>query len=163
MRSYATSPNACRRKQHLRQSEERYRSLVDNAPIGIFLNDEGRFRLRRSEMQRILKATSAEQLIGTSVFDRIAPEFHQVVMDRVRTLVDNHQPVPSMDEQYVRLDGSRVDVAVTAIPASVSGMPMMQVLVLDIAERKRVEDALRQREGDLTSDRRTRTHQSRSA
>ena len=133
----------------LRQSEERYRSLVDNAPIGIFLNDEGRFVYVNQEMQRILKATSAEQLIGTSVFDRIAPEFHQVVMDRVRTLVDNHQPVPSMDEQYVRLDGSRVDVAVTAIPASVSGMPMMQVLVLDIAERKRVEDALRQREGDL--------------
>jgi PAS domain S-box-containing protein len=133
----------------LRQSEERYRSLVDNAPIGIFLNDEGRFAYVNQEMQRILKATSAEQLIGTSVFDRIAPEFHQVVMDRVRTLMDNQQPVPSLDEQYVRLDGSRVDVAVTAIPASVSGTPMMQVLVLDIAERKRVEDALRQREGDL--------------
>jgi len=131
------------------QSEERYRSLVDNAPIGIFLNEEGRFAYVNQEMQRILNAASAEQLIGTSVFDRIAPEFHQVVTDRIRTLMNNRQPVPSLDEQYVRLDGSRVDVAVTAIPASVGGTPMIQVLVLDIAERKRMEDALRQREGDL--------------
>lgn len=147
-----TCEDVTERKQvemSLCQSEERYRSLVDNAPIGIFLNEEGRFAYVNQEMQRILNATSAEQLIGTSVFDRIAPEFHQAVMNRVRTLMDNQQPVPSLDEQYVRLDGSRVDVAVTAIPASVGGTPMMQVLVLDIAERKRMEDALRQREGDL--------------
>ena len=133
----------------LRQGEERYRSLVDNAPIGIFLNEGGRFAYVNREMQRILNATSAEQLIGTPVLDRIAPEFHNVVKDRIRTLMDNQQPVPSLDEQYVRLDGSRVDVAVTAIPASIGGRPMMQVLVLDIAERKRMEEALRQREGDL--------------
>ncbi|MGH7215811.1 MAG: PAS domain S-box protein, partial [Nitrospiraceae bacterium] len=133
----------------LRQGEERYRFLVDNAPIGIFLNEGGRFAYVNREMQRILNATSAEQLIGTPVLDRIAPEFHQVVTDRICTLMDNRQPVPSLDEQYVRLDGSRVDVAVTAIPASVGGTPMIQVLVLDIAERKRMEDALRQREGDL--------------
>jgi PAS domain S-box-containing protein len=133
----------------LRQGEERYRSLVDNAPIGIFLNEGGRFAYLNREMQRILNATSAEQLIGTPVLDRIAPEFHNVVKDRIRTLMDNQQPVPSLDEQYVRLDGSRVDVAVTAIPASIGERPMMQVLVLDIAERKRVEEALCQREREL--------------
>jgi PAS domain S-box-containing protein len=133
----------------LRQGEERYRSLVDNAPIGIFLNEGGRFVYVNREMQKILNATSAEQLIGTPVLDRIAPEFHHVVKERIRTLMDNQQPVPSLDEQYVRLDGSRVDVAVTAIPASIGDRPMMQVLVLDIAERKRVEEALRQREREL--------------
>jgi PAS domain S-box-containing protein len=133
----------------LRQSEERYRSLVDNAPIGIFVNEDGRFAYVNRELQRILNATSAEQLIGTTVFDRIAPEFHQMVKARISQLMDNGQPVPSLDEQYVRLDGSRVDVAVTAIPTSFDGTPVMQVLVLDIAERKHMEKALRQRERDL--------------
>jgi PAS domain S-box-containing protein len=133
----------------LRQSEERYRSLVDNAPIGIFVNEAGRFVYANQEMQRILKATSAEQLLGTPVLDRIAPEFHQMVKDRIHTMMDNRQPVPSLDKQYVRLDGSRVDVAVTAIPTSFDGTPVMQVLVLDIAERKRMEEVLRQRERDL--------------
>jgi len=133
----------------LRQSEERYRFLVDNAPIGIFLSEGGRFAYVNREMQRILNATRVEQLIGTPVFERIAPEFHTVVKDRIHELMDNGRPVPSLDEQYVRLDGTRVDVAVTAIPASIGDRSMIQVLVLDIAERKRMEEALRQRERDL--------------
>jgi PAS domain S-box-containing protein len=138
-----------RTEASLRQSEERYRSLVDNAPIGIFVNEGGRFAYVNQEMQRILNATNVYQLIGTAVMDRIAPEFHSVVKDRIRGLMDNGQSAPSLDEQYVRLDGSRVDVAVTAIPTSFDGTPVMQVLVLDIAERKRMEEALRQRERDL--------------
>jgi len=138
-----------RAEASLRQSEERYRFLVDNAPIGIFLSEGGRFAYVNREMQRILNATRVEQLIGTPVFERIAPEFHTVVKDRIQELMDNGQPVPSLDEQYVRLDGTRVDVAVTAIPASIGDRSMIQVLVLDIAERKRMEEALRQRERDL--------------
>ena len=138
-----------RAEEALRTSEERYRSLVDNAPIGIFVNKAGQFVYANREIQRILNATCAEQLLGTPVLDRIAPEFHQVVKDRIHALMDNRQPVPSLDEQYVRLDGSRVDVAVTAIPTSFDGTPEMQVLVLDIAERKHMEEALRQRERDL--------------
>ncbi len=127
----------------LRQSEERYRSLVDNAPIGIFVNEAGRFVYANQEMQRLLKAPSAERLIGTPVLDRIAPEFHQLAKDRMRQLMDGGQPVPLLDEQFVRLDGSRVDVAVTAIPTSFDGTPVIQVLALDITERKQAEEALR--------------------
>ena len=132
----------------LRQSEERYRSLVDNAPIGIFLNEAGRFVYANREMLRILKATSAEQLIGTPVLDRIAPEFHTLGKDRILELTTG-QSVPILDEKFVRLDGSQVDVAVSAIPASLVGNPVIQVLALDITERKRVEEALRQRERAL--------------
>jgi PAS domain S-box-containing protein len=123
----------------LRQSEERYRSLVDNAPIGIFLNEGGRFIYANREMLRILKATSAEQLIGTPVLARIAPESHTAVNDCIRELVLG-QPVSSMDEKLVALDGSQVDVAVSAIPTSLDGNPVMQVLALDITERKQLAE-----------------------
>ncbi|MEP6958097.1 MAG: PAS domain S-box protein, partial [Nitrospirota bacterium] len=135
----------------LRQSEERYRSLVDNAPIGIFVNEGGRFAYVNREMQRILKATSVEQLIGTPVLERIAPEFHTVVKDRIHELLNSGQPAPPLDEQYVRLDGSRVDVAVTAIPTSFDGTSVIQVLVLDIAERKQAEEALRKNHSLLSA------------
>ena len=133
----------------LRQSEERYRSLVDNAPIGIFVNEEGRFVYVNREMQRILKSPSAEQLIGTPVLNRIAPEFHQMVKARIHTMMDAGQPVPTLDEQYIGLDGLRVDVSVTAIPTSLDGIPVMQVLVLDITARKQAEEALRKKDLEL--------------
>ena len=133
----------------LRQSEERYRSLVDNAPIGIFVNEEGRFVYINREMQRILKSPSAEQLIGTPVLNRIAPEFRQMVKARIHTMMDAGQPVPTLDEQYIGLDGLRVDVSVTAIPTSLDGIPVMQVLVLDITARKQAEEALRKKDLEL--------------
>ncbi|MEK6640757.1 MAG: PAS domain S-box protein [Nitrospirota bacterium] len=134
----------------LRQSEERYRSLVDNAPIGIFVIEAGRFGYANREMQRILNATRAEQLLGMPILDRIAPEFHTVVKDRIHQLMEKGQPVPSLDSQYVRLDGSRIDVAVTAIPTSFDGTDVIQVLVLDIAERKRGEQEQARLIEDLT-------------
>jgi PAS domain S-box-containing protein len=137
-----------RAEASLRQSEERYRSLVDNAPIGIFLNEAGRFVYANREMLRILEATSAEQLIGTLILDRIAPEFNTVVKDRIHEL-NMGQPVPSLDKKFVRFDGSQVDVAVSAIPSSLGGNPVVQVLVLDITDRKRIEETLLQRERDL--------------
>ena len=137
----------------LRQSEERYRSLVDNAPIGIFVNKAGRFAYANRELQRILNATRAEQLLGTPVLDRIAPEFHTVVKDRIHQLREKGQPGPTLDEQYVRLDGSRIDVAVTAIPTSFDGTDVIQVLVLDIAERKQAEQEQDRLIEDLTRSR----------
>ncbi|MEO8046205.1 MAG: PAS domain S-box protein, partial [Nitrospirota bacterium] len=134
----------------LRQSEERYRSLVDNAPIGIFVIEAGRFVYANREMQRILNATRAEQLLGMPILDRIAQEFHTMVKDRIHQLMEKGQPVPSLDSQYVRLDGSRIDVAVTAIPTSFDGTDVIQVLVLDIAERKRGEQEQARLIEDLT-------------
>jgi PAS domain S-box-containing protein len=140
-----------RTEQALRVSEGRYRSLVDNAPIGIYVNEAGRFTYVNREMQRILHATNAEQLLVTPVLNRVAPEFHQISKDRICQLMESGQPIPSLDKQFVRLDGSRVDVAVTAIPTSFDGTTVMQVLVLDITNRKQAEEALRQKHALLSA------------
>ena len=84
-------------------------------------------------------ATRAEQLLGMPVLDRIAPEFHTVVKDCVHQSAEKGQPVASLDEQYVRLDGSRIDVAVTAISTPSDGTDVIQVLGAHIAERKQAE------------------------
>ena len=49
-------------------------------------------------------------------------------------------------EKFVRLDGSSIDVEVTAIPITYDDKPATQVVFHNITERKQVEDALRESE-----------------
>src|SRR5215212_8577657 len=97
--------DAERTQEALRESESRYRALVDNAPSGIFVNVDGRFAYVNSALCRILGAQSPSELIGTPVFERITPEFHAPIRERIARVIAGEM-APLMDQCYIRLDGS---------------------------------------------------------
>ena len=55
-------------------------------------------------------------------------------------------PAPLTEQKLVRLDGSVVDAEITSYPVFYLGKQVIQVLIRDITERKRAEQALRQSE-----------------
>ncbi|MEQ2009008.1 MAG: PAS domain S-box protein, partial [Limisphaerales bacterium] len=123
----------------LRESDERYRDLVDNAPTGIFINADNQFAYVNAAFCRIVGASSPEQLLGKPVFDRYQPEFHEAIRKRIAHLLETGESVPLMDQRYVRMDGTLVDVEATATPITYEGRRAFQVLVNDITARKQAE------------------------
>mgnify|MGYP000887703076 CR=1 FL=1 len=123
----------------LRESEERFRTLVDSAPEGIFVQAEGRFLFVNPALARMLGADNPEALVGTEILPRIAPEYHAAVRDRIRRQRETGSLAPPMEQEYLRFDGSRVPVETTAMPVRFAGRDAHLVFIRDVAERRRIE------------------------
>jgi len=133
-----------RAEEALRESEERYRLLVEMTPDAIFVNRDGRIVFINSAGVRFFGATSPEQILGRSPFDFIHPDFHPTVKARIRQVLETMRPAPLIEEKFIRLDGSVVDVEVTAAPFPAGGRTAIHVVLRDITERKQVAEELRQ-------------------
>lgn len=119
--------------------QDGYRELVGRSPAGIFIESDSRFVYANDAFCRIVGASSPEQLLGTSVFERFSPELHQTMRERIAQMLETGEAAPLTDLQYVRLDGSPVDVETTSAPATFQGRLAIQVMVNETTRRKQVE------------------------
>lgn len=127
----------------LRESEERYRKLVDLAPDGIHVIADERFVFANNAMARLLGVKGPEDLVGRNALDFVRPDFLEAVRDRLRRIREDESPQVT-EEKYVRPDGTEVEVEVAATRMTYQGRQAAQVVVRDISYRKRAEEALRE-------------------
>ena len=132
-------------EEALRQSEERFRSIVENSHDGIIMVDDAyRFTYVNDEMCRLL-GYPREELLGHDFRKFLDDESSQLVADRyVRR--QRGEEVPSRYEfNIVRKNGEkrRVEISSTVLKDS-AGRVKTVAQILDITERKRAEEALRQ-------------------
>ena len=113
----------------LRDSEERYRQLVEFSPDPMAVHCQGKLVYVNQAAIELIGATSAEQLIGRPVMDIIHPDSRELVRERMRQSVSGGKPLSLMREKFMRLDGTPLDVEVTAMPLIFQGQPAAQVIV----------------------------------
>ncbi len=126
----------------LRDTEERYRRLVELSPDAIAIHRGGIVTFANGRAVRMLRAKSVDDLVGHSVLEFVHEDSRGRVLDRLQRLREGRE-VPPIEERFVRLDGSTVEVEVTAAPFTIEGEAAAQVVVRDINERKATERALR--------------------
>jgi diguanylate cyclase (GGDEF)-like protein/PAS domain S-box-containing protein len=130
-------------QEAVKESEERYRLLVEFSPDGIVVHFEGRFVFVNPAGARLLGASSPDQLIGTSIFDIVHPDFREIARQRLQQL-KNKGAVAWFEEKFVRRDGSIMDVEVTSAQFPFEGMQAVQTIFRDVTERKQMEQRLKQ-------------------
>jgi PAS domain S-box-containing protein len=123
-------------------SERRFRTLVEHAPEAIFVHIERRFAYLNPAAAALFGATSAAELVGTSVMDRVPPEAFDAVLARTEVSLSRREAVPLLEHDYLRLDGTRLTVEVSAAPIVFEDQPAAVVFVRDVSERKRINSAL---------------------
>jgi PAS domain S-box-containing protein len=131
-------------EEALRESEEKFRSIVDTTVSGIGVHQDGIVRYINPAGIRILGYAGPEEILGRPFIDFVAPQYRTEVQDRVESPIRGMAPVDV--EQFVRKDGTCVDVEVTGAPFQYNGRPAVLVVFSDITQRKQAEDALRESE-----------------
>ena len=131
---------AQRRAEHaLSESEERYRSLVELAPIGIAVHSGGTLVYANPAALALVGAKSADEVVGRPLLDLVHPDDRPAVVARVTSALGRGEVMPLREERFLRRNGEVIDVEAQGTQIHFQGHPAIQVLFRDITERKRAE------------------------
>ena len=142
-----------RAEEALRTSEEKYRSIFDNAPIGIFrTTEDGRLLDANLELSRILGYSSPQEMIATTNRTSVAEALYANPEERLKLVVNKALAGNgAWDKVEIRLrrkDGEKITVRLflRRIPDGSAETAILEGFAEDISERRRAEDALRSSE-----------------
>jgi PAS domain S-box-containing protein len=137
-----------RAEEALTESEETFRSVLENAPIGMTVtHPDGRWVKVNKALADML-GYNVSELVGDAFYDHLHPEDAKRVEELRRPLIEGGKDFYSVETRWIRSDKS---IAVSEINASVvrdsAGKPLFTVAQIeDITQRKEAQEALRESE-----------------
>ncbi len=139
----AVPANGVRRsEQELRESEERYRKLVELLPDAIMVHSEGRVEYVNAAGARLWGADSPRLLVGVAYRDLVHPEDWAFVQERVHR-IELGMESPLREYRIIRVDNRVVDIEAAGTLITYQGRPANLVMFRDITARKEAEAKLR--------------------
>ena len=138
-----------RMQDALRDSEERYRRLVELAPEAVFVVRDELIVYANRAAAMLAGAQKPEDLVGKPAESFIYPPDATAFRDRMREVSERGKPMVLAQERAVRLDGTLQEVETSASPIVYEGQPAVIALVRDITERKRAIEGIARRDAEL--------------
>jgi PAS domain S-box-containing protein len=137
-------------KAQLRESEERYRDLYDEAPVGyIEMDSEGRIDRVNRRMLELL-GYGAEEMLGQPLWKFVVEreDAEKTIRAKVAGL---EPPNEALERNYKRKNGPPVPVLIKdRVARDIGGkITRIRATIQDISERKRAEEALRRSRDEL--------------
>jgi PAS domain S-box-containing protein/putative nucleotidyltransferase with HDIG domain len=127
-----------RAEEALRESEEKYRNVVERANDGITIIQDTIVKYLNPHLAELWGGT-VEEVIGTPFADFIHPDELPVVLDRYQRRMAGEDVSPTYETVLKRKDGSKVYVELNTGTIMFQGEPADLAIVRDITERKQTQ------------------------
>jgi len=137
-----------RAEKELRESEERYRQLVEHAPSGIYeLDFVNRKFISVNDVMCEYTGYTREELLSTSPLEILMEDSQQLFMQRLSKIFAGEKVPDTVEYKIRRKDGKKIWVILNSRILYENGTPKgATVIVHDITERKLAEEAVRESE-----------------
>jgi two-component system sporulation sensor kinase A len=127
-------------EQHLRDSEERYRHLIENTPDGYFIHANGIINFINPSAVRMFGAETAGEILGKPLYDFIHPDDVQETELRVDLVQRGVLTLPFVDRTLRRLDGSYFDAEMGSVRVpTTDGTTVIQTIIRDLSSKRQAE------------------------
>ena len=125
-------------EEAIRQSEEKFRTLIESSSVGIAITDGDRF-LYANPVTRKMTGFSEEEYLSRPLADFIMPESRELVSQRAKDRLTG-KPVPDRYEISLRTKAGGVKyVEIGAAVIEYHGKPASIITQYDITDRKAAE------------------------
>lgn len=127
--------NERKMRERIERSERIHRNIVENALAGIYILQEGAFKLVNPKLGEIFGCT-AESLLGMPFWQLVKPDDMQCVCRLER---DHLSAVPIYESKVQRRDGTSRWIEFRSVPIEHEGQRAILGNLLDITQRKELE------------------------
>ncbi|MDQ5909895.1 MAG: hypothetical protein QG599_1990, partial [Pseudomonadota bacterium] len=132
--------------QALVNSETAYRQLVELSPDALCISCDEKIVYLNAAAVHLAGANSLNEMLGTSIWDYLHPKARIRVRERLAEILAQQCAAPFLEERCQRRDGTVFPVEIAAAPFIYNGRPALQIIVHDLTERKRMEEARQARD-----------------
>jgi len=126
---------------NLRRSEEKYRSLVDNANDAIFVAQDERIKFANPRAKK-MTGYSEEELVGTSFVNLIHPADRDMVLDRHKRRLAGEELPDTYFFTLISKSGQELTVQLNTIVITWQGRPATLGFLRDMTQQKQLETQL---------------------
>ena len=132
-------------QEALRESELRYRSVIENAAEGITVAQDGKLQYTNTRLLEMTQVSS-EEIANRPFTDFVHPDDRVLVFERYQRRISGEDPPQNYDFRILGKNGKIVWVQLSAVRIEWNGKPATLNFLMDITGRKIAEDKIRESE-----------------
>ncbi len=129
------------KRKELKESEERYKSLVENSLIGVFMIQDKKLVYVNQWIAAILGLTQ-EKLLGKNILDYVKEDNRTSLLTHFRKLIAGKEHFFKDEIQTIEQAGAARYLEIQATLTSINGSSAIIGIALDVSDKKKAKDEL---------------------
>lgn len=138
-------------QREIRESEERYRILVETSPVPIVVYQQGQIVFANGAAVNALAGQAPAEFIGRPLTAFLHADSRVPAARQLQTVYEEGRQVALAEARLLRLDGKVLEAEVVGVPIHFGEEPAALVVFYDVTARNRAQQMLRHLNEELAA------------